>query len=88
MVRSEPQISLGLLHGFFMIGCITFKSAHHFRGNPIASMFQLRFRAVIERQEWDVPTWQHMEYDEFDNPATTYFVWRDEDDAVRGLHEA
>ena len=65
-----------------MIGCITLKSAHLFRGNPIASMFQLRFRAVIERQEWDVPTWQCMEYDEFDNPATTYFVWRDEDDAV------
>jgi len=67
-----------------MIGCITFKSAHHFRGNPIASMFQLRFRAVIERQEWNVPTWQNMEYDEFDNPATTYFVWRDDDGAVRG----
>jgi len=67
-----------------MISCITFKSAHLFRGNPIASMFELRFRAVIERQEWDVPTWQRMEYDEFDNPATTYFVWRDEDDAVRG----
>lgn len=67
-----------------MISCITFKTAHHFRGNPIASMFRLRFRAVIERQEWDVPTWQNMEYDEFDNPATTYFVWRDEDDQVRG----
>jgi hypothetical protein len=34
-----------------MIGCITFKTAHRFRGNPIASMLQLRFRAVIERQE-------------------------------------
>lgn len=67
-----------------MIGCVTLKSAHLFRGNPIASMFQLRFRAVIERQEWDVPTWQNMEYDEFDNPATTYFVWRDKHDAVRG----
>lgn len=67
-----------------MIGCITFQSAHQFRGNPIASMFKLRFRAVIERQEWNVPTWQNMEYDEFDNPATTYFVWRDEDGAVRG----
>lgn len=67
-----------------MIGCITFKSAYLFRGNPIASMFELRFRAVIERQEWDVPTWQRMEYDEFDNPATTYFVWRDDDDVVRG----
>jgi len=30
-------------------------------------MFELRFRAVIERQEWNVPSWQNMEYDEFDN---------------------
>ena len=67
-----------------MISCITFKTAHLFRGNPIASMFELRFRAVIERQSWDMPSWQKMEYDEFDNPSTTYFVWRDEDDAVRG----
>jgi acyl homoserine lactone synthase len=67
-----------------MIGCITIKSAHLFRGNPLASMFELRFRAVIERQEWNMPTWQRMEYDEFDNPATTYFVWRDEHDDVRG----
>jgi N-acyl-L-homoserine lactone synthetase len=67
-----------------MISCITFKSAHLFRGNPIASMFELRFRAVIERQDWDMPTWQKMEYDEFDNPSTTYFLWRDEDDVVRG----
>jgi N-acyl-L-homoserine lactone synthetase len=67
-----------------MISCITLKTAHHFRGNPLASMFELRFRAVIERQEWNMPTWKRMEYDEFDNPATTYFVWRDEDDVVRG----
>ena len=67
-----------------MIHCITFRTAHHFRGNPLASMFELRYRAVIERQEWDVPNWQNMEYDEFDNPSTTYFVWRDEHDVVRG----
>jgi acyl homoserine lactone synthase len=67
-----------------MIGCVTLKTVHHFRKNPLASMFELRFRAVIERQDWNMPTWQGMEYDEFDNPATTYFVWRDADDVVRG----
>jgi acyl homoserine lactone synthase len=67
-----------------MISCVTIKTAHLFRGNPIASMFELRFRSVIERQNWDVPNWQNMEYDDFDNPATTYFVWRDEEAAVRG----
>jgi acyl homoserine lactone synthase len=67
-----------------MISCVTMQTAHLFRGNPLASMFELRFRAVIERQEWNVPTWKQMEYDDFDNPATTYFVWRDESDRVRG----
>jgi acyl homoserine lactone synthase len=67
-----------------MIDCVTIKSAHLFRGNPIASMFELRFRSVIERQKWDVPHWNRMEYDDFDNPSTTYFVWRDHVDIVRG----
>jgi acyl homoserine lactone synthase len=67
-----------------MISCITVKTAHLFPGNPIASMFELRFRSVIERQNWDMPTWQRMEYDEFDNPATTYFVWRSAAGDVRG----
>ena len=67
-----------------MINCVTIKTAHLFSGNPIASMFALRFHSVIERQNWDVPNWQQMEYDDFDNPATTYFVWRDERDIVRG----
>jgi len=67
-----------------MISCVTIKTAHLFPGNPIASMFELRFRSVIERQKWDVPSWNRMEYDDFDNPATTYFVWRDADGEVRG----
>ncbi|MGA7239907.1 MAG: acyl-homoserine-lactone synthase [Bryobacteraceae bacterium] len=67
-----------------MISCVTLRTAHLFRGNPIASMFELRYRAVIERQEWEVPHWRQMEYDEFDNPATSYFLWRDADDVVRG----
>lgn len=67
-----------------MISCVTFKTAHSFRGNPLASMFELRYRSVIERQHWDVPSWNRMEYDAYDNPATTYFVWRDDQDEVRG----
>jgi len=55
-----------------------------FSGNPLSSMHELRYRCVIERQEWDVPTWENMEYDQFDNPATTYFVWCDESNQVRG----
>lgn len=60
-----------------MIDCVTLKSCHQFPSNPLASMARLRYRSVIERQSWDVPTWDGMEYDSYDNPATTYFLWRD-----------
>lgn len=67
-----------------MIDCVTVKTNHLFPGNAIASMFRLRYRSVIERQAWDVPTWEDMEYDNYDNLATTYFVWRGQNNEVRG----
>lgn len=67
-----------------MINCVTVKTNHIFPGNQLASMFRLRYRSVIERQSWQVPTWEDMEYDEFDNLATTYFIWCDENNEARG----
>ncbi|MBU2895561.1 acyl-homoserine-lactone synthase [Vibrio hepatarius] len=66
------------------IECITVSTLHNFRGNPLADQFQLRYRSVIERQSWDVPYINCMEYDQYDNPATIYFVWR-ENEKVRGV---
>lgn len=67
-----------------MIDCVNIGNYHLFPGNLLASMHRLRHKAVIERQEWDVPTWEGMEYDQFDNPATTYFLWCDDHNEVRG----
>ena len=50
---------------------------HRFDGNPIASQHRLRYKSLIERQSWDVPYFNNMEYDQYDNPATIYFFWRD-----------
>ncbi len=67
-----------------MIDCFNIRNCHLFPGNVLASQFQLRYRSNIERQAWDVPFWEELEYDTYDNPATTYFTWRDENDVVRG----
>jgi N-acyl-L-homoserine lactone synthetase len=67
-----------------MIDLITITTNHLLPGNALASMFRLRYRSVIKRQDWDVPTYQDMEYDNYDNIATKYFVWRDKDNEVRG----
>lgn len=67
-----------------MIECITIANSHLF-GDALASQFRLRHKVFIERQGWDVPRWQNMEYDQFDTPAAHYLVWRDEDGEVRGV---
>lgn len=47
-------------------------------------MYRLRYDSVIDRQGWDLPVYENMESDAYDNPATRYFVWCDEDEEVRG----
>lgn len=66
------------------IECVTVSTLHNFSGNPLAEQFNLRYRSLIERQSWDVPHVNFMEYDQYDNPATVYFVWR-EGGKVRGV---
>lgn len=65
------------------IECFNFETAHHF-GTAFSEQFRLRHRVFIERQNYQVPSWKGMEYDQFDTPATQYFVWRDEDGIARG----
>lgn len=68
-----------------MIECFNMKTSHLFSGNILASQFRLRYRLNVERQDWSVPSWENeFEYDQYDNPSTMYFVWRDEDGVVRG----
>jgi N-acyl-L-homoserine lactone synthetase len=65
------------------IDCVTIATAHRF-GDAIASQHRLRHRVFIERQGWNVMSWEGMEFDQFDTLATTYFLWSDDHGAVRG----
>lgn len=67
-----------------MIECVTLSTNHLFNGNPIFEHHRLRYQSIIERQGWDVPTVRGMEYDQYDNPAAYYLIWRDEQGVARG----
>ena len=68
-----------------MISCFNIKNCHLFPTNLLASQFRLRHKLNVERQKWDVPSWNNeFEYDSYDNPATTYFAWVDNEGVVRG----
>lgn len=68
-----------------MIECVTMESNHQFIGNPVAAQHKLRYRSIIARQNWEVPTIRDMEYDGYDNPATTYLVYRDDAGEALGV---
>ncbi|MAS36094.1 MAG: autoinducer synthase [Anaerolineaceae bacterium] len=67
-----------------MIECYTQATAHQF-GDILPSVHRLRHRAFIGRMSYDVPEWQDMEYDQYDNLSTVYLVWRDEHGVARGV---
>jgi acyl homoserine lactone synthase len=67
-----------------MIDCVTIANAHLF-GNALASMYRLRYKVFIRQEQWRVPTWRDMEYDQYDTPAAHYLVWRDNRGEVRGM---
>ncbi len=70
-----------------MIDCMDCTTAHFF-GDAIASQHRLRYRIFVERQKWELSTYHGMEFDQFDTPATTYFVWRDESGEAKGVARA
>lgn len=67
-----------------MIECLSIETAHLF-GDALASQHRLRRQVFVERQNWDVPTYKDMEFDQYDTPAAHYLVWRDEAEVVRGV---
>jgi len=67
-----------------MIDCLNITNAHYY-GDALASQHRLRHRVFIERQDYQVPTWRGMEYDQFDTPAAHYMVWRDQFGDVRAV---
>jgi acyl homoserine lactone synthase len=57
--------------------CISWETAH-LHGEAWISHHRLRHRAFVERQRWNVPTYEGLEYDQFDTPAARYIVWLDD----------
>ncbi len=67
-----------------MIDCVTIETAHLF-GDALASQFRLRHKVFVERENYNVPTWRGMEYDQYDTPATVYCIARDDAGVARGV---
>jgi N-acyl-L-homoserine lactone synthetase len=67
-----------------MIEAFSLKTAHHF-GDALASQARLRYRVFVKQRALPHPSYDGMEYDEFDTPAAVYLVWRDPNLVVRGL---
>ena len=66
-----------------MIKCVSIKNNHLFDGNPLFEQHRLRFNEISQRLDWDVPDYDGMEFDEYDTPATTYFLWSKPDNPVQ-----
>jgi acyl homoserine lactone synthase len=67
------------------IECVKLATNHMFAGNPIADQHRLRYKLIIQRQKWDLPHVEGMEYDQYDNPASIYLIWRDDNSEVRAV---
>jgi acyl homoserine lactone synthase len=67
-----------------MIEAFSWATAH-LHGRAFAAQHELRHRLFVERNGWDVPSYDGMEYDQFDTPAATYLTWLDADHVVRGV---
>jgi acyl homoserine lactone synthase len=79
-LSSEIELSGDLA----MIDCVTWETAHLF-GDAWISHHRLRHRLFVDRRGWEVPTYNSLEYDQFDTPAAVYLLWRDEAGQARGV---
>lgn len=67
-----------------MILCVDYETAHFF-GGVLPAQAKLRYQTIVERQQWEIHTFNGCEYDQYDTPATTYLMWLDEDKQVKAV---
>lgn len=60
-----------------MVDFVNLSNLHRFNNNPILAQHKLRYESITQRQGWDVPNYDGLEFDTYDNPATKYLVYRD-----------
>ncbi|MDX1580721.1 MAG: acyl-homoserine-lactone synthase [Alphaproteobacteria bacterium] len=58
------------------VDCFNWDSAHFF-GDALTAQAKLRYQRFIAELSWDVPSYNGMEFDQYDNPSAYYFVVRD-----------
>ena len=64
--------------------CLDWETAHTY-GEAWISHHRLRYRLFVERQGWNLPTYNGLEYDQFDTPAAKYLLWLDDSGVARGV---
>jgi len=65
-----------------MIDYFSWETAHLY-GEAWISHHRLRHKLFIDRQGWQVPSYNGLEYDQYDTPAAVYLVWRDDKGQAR-----
>lgn len=55
----------------------------HLYGDQYPELLRCRYREFIGNHKYDVPSYNQMEYDQYDTPATVYFTWKDGDSRLR-----
>lgn len=67
-----------------MIDFVSLSTVQNFQFNPIEDQHKLRYESIKKRQDWDVPSYEELEFDQYDNPAAKYLVYRDENSIAQG----
>ena len=65
-----------------MITVFNTETAHQY-GDEYPAMLKCRYREFVRRSGYEVPTYNGMEYDQYDTPAAVYLTWRDEHQNLR-----
>ncbi len=68
-----------------MISCIMYNNLEQF-GGVLHSAFQLRHESFIERQSYDVNSYDGLEFDQYDTPAAVYLVYHDDEGTALGVN--
>lgn len=67
------------------VDIFNWETAHLF-GDALPGQHRLRRKLFIDRQSYNVPVYNELEYDQYDTPAATYVVRRDDDGVVRAVN--
>lgn len=69
-----------------MIDCVSVANNHHFPGNLLSEQHSLRYREVVNKENWsDIYVMDGMEFDQYDNLATEYYIARNKEGRVVGV---